>query len=91
MEHDPCDESDKEAIAGELREEIDSLLNILPVRTRRLLELRFGLTDDGYPRTMEEVAGTFNISRERVRQIEAKALRWMRNPKRSRLLVPWVV
>ncbi len=50
-----------------------------------MLRLRFGL-GDGYPRTLEEVGSVFNVTRERVRQIEAKALRKMRHPTRSREL-----
>ena len=50
-----------------------------------VLKLRFGITD-GYPRTLEEVGSIFNVTRERVRQIEAKALRKLRHPTRSRKL-----
>jgi RNA polymerase primary sigma factor len=54
-----------------------------------VLRLRFGL-GDGYPRTLEEVGSVFNVTRERVRQIEAKALRKMRHPTRARELKPFM-
>jgi RNA polymerase primary sigma factor len=60
-------------------------LTSLSERERRVLELRFGL-GDGYSRTLEEVGRTFNVTRERIRQIEAKALRKMRHPTRLRHL-----
>ena len=66
-----------------LREHIDSLLKDLKERERKVIELRFGLKD-GHPRTLEEVGKEFNVTRERIRQIEAKALRKLRNPVRSK-------
>lgn len=66
-----------------LREHIDSLLKDLKERERQVIILRFGL-EDGHPRTLEEVGKEFNVTRERIRQIEAKALRKLRNPVRSR-------
>ena len=66
-----------------LREHIDSLLKDLKERERQVIELRFGLKD-GHPRTLEEVGKSFNVTRERIRQIEAKALRKLRNPVRSK-------
>jgi len=66
-----------------LREEIDSLLADLKDRERQVIILRFGL-EDGHPRTLEEVGKEFNVTRERIRQIEAKALRKLRNPVRSK-------
>ncbi|MBQ6680162.1 MAG: RNA polymerase sigma factor RpoD [Lachnospiraceae bacterium] len=66
-----------------LREEIDALLADLKERERQVIILRFGLAD-GHPRTLEEVGKEFNVTRERIRQIEAKALRKLRNPVRSK-------
>jgi len=68
-----------------LKEEMDKILNTLTEREKRVLRLRFGI-GDGYPRTLEEVGSIFNVTRERVRQIEAKALRKLRHPTRSRRL-----
>lgn len=68
-----------------LKEEMDNTLNTLTEREKRVLRLRFGI-GDGYPRTLEEVGSIFNVTRERVRQIEAKALRKLRHPIRSRRL-----
>ncbi|MBE5969375.1 MAG: RNA polymerase sigma factor RpoD [Lachnospiraceae bacterium] len=66
-----------------LREHIDVLLQDLKERERQVIVLRFGL-EDGHPRTLEEVGREFNVTRERIRQIEAKALRKLRNPVRSK-------
>lgn len=66
-----------------LREHIDVLLEDLKDRERQVIVLRFGL-EDGHPRTLEEVGKEFNVTRERIRQIEAKALRKLRNPVRSK-------
>ena len=66
-----------------LREYIDALLGDLKERERQVIVLRFGL-EDGHPRTLEEVGKEFNVTRERIRQIEAKALRKLRNPVRSK-------
>ncbi|GHV74138.1 RNA polymerase sigma factor RpoD [Spirochaetia bacterium] len=68
-----------------LHEEIADVLKTLPVREQEVLKMRFGL-DDGYSLTLEEVGLYFNITRERIRQIEAKALRRLRHPRRSRKL-----
>ncbi|MFC1623885.1 RNA polymerase sigma factor RpoD [Candidatus Omnitrophota bacterium] len=68
-----------------LKEEMDKILDTLTEREKRVLRLRFGI-GDGYPRTLEEVGSIFNVTRERVRQIEAKALRKLRHPIRSRRL-----
>ena len=68
-----------------LKEQMDDVLSTLTDRERKVLKLRFGISD-GYPRTLEEVGSIFNVTRERVRQIEAKALRKLRPPTRSRKL-----
>ncbi len=66
-----------------LKDEIQSVLDTLDERERKILELRFGIVD-GSSRTLEEVGSEFNVTRERVRQIESKALRKLRHPTRSR-------
>jgi len=66
-----------------LREHIEALLGDLKDREKQVIILRFGL-EDGHPRTLEEVGKIFNVTRERIRQIEAKALRKLRNPVRSK-------
>jgi RNA polymerase primary sigma factor len=68
-----------------LKEKIGDVLHSLTDREQEVLTLRFGLKD-GYPRTLEEVGKKFNVTRERIRQIEAKALRKMRHPTRIRKL-----
>jgi RNA polymerase primary sigma factor len=68
-----------------LKEQIEDVLSSLTPRERRVLQLRFGL-EDGRSRTLEEVGKEFNVTRERIRQIEAKALRKLRHPTRSRKL-----
>ncbi len=68
-----------------LKEQMDDVLLTLTEREEKVLRLRFGI-GDGYPRTLEEVGHIFNVTRERVRQIEAKALRKLRHPTRSRKL-----
>ena len=68
-----------------LKEQIDEVLSSLTHREQRVLVLRFGL-EDGRSRTLEEVGQEFNVTRERIRQIEAKALRKLRHPSRSRKL-----
>lgn len=68
-----------------LREQIEQVLCTLTDRERRVLKLRFGL-DDGRPKTLEEVGKEFDVTRERIRQIEAKALRKLRGPKKSNKL-----
>jgi len=66
-----------------LQEQLEDVLMTLPPREQEVLKMRFGL-EDGYSLTLEEVGLYFNVTRERIRQIEAKALRRLRHPKRSR-------
>ena len=73
-----------------LKDEVNEVLETLSKREAKVIRLRFGLTDDGCPRTLEEVGATFNVTRERIRQIEAKALRKLRHPTRSRRLKGYV-
>ena len=68
-----------------LKEQLMDVLDTLTIREERVLRLRFGL-DDGKARTLEEVGREFNVTRERIRQIEAKALRKLRHPSRSKKL-----
>ena len=73
-----------------LKDEVNEVLETLSKREAKVIRLRFGLTEDGCPRTLEEVGATFNVTRERIRQIEAKALRKLRHPTRSRRLKGYV-
>jgi RNA polymerase primary sigma factor len=68
-----------------LKERLKDVLGTLTEREQQVLNLRFGL-NDGYSRTLEEVGKQFNVTRERIRQIEAKALRKLRHPTRIRKL-----
>ena len=68
-----------------LKEQLAEVLSTLTDREKRVLKLRFGL-EDGKARTLEEVGKSFNVTRERIRQIEAKALRKLRHPSRSKKL-----
>ena len=68
-----------------LKEQLAEVLKTLTPREEKVLSLRFGL-DDGNPKTLEEVGKEFNVTRERIRQIEAKALRKLRHPSRSKKL-----
>ena len=72
-----------------LAEQIRSVLNTLPAREQKVLRMRFGL-DDGYSHTLEEVGYVFQVTRERIRQIEAKALRRLRHPSRSKKLKDYI-
>ena len=81
----PSDTVDSLALKNQLGE----LLNSLTPREEKVLRLRYGL-DDGRPRTLEEVGKEFNVTRERIRQIEAKALRKLRHPQRSKKLKDFV-
>jgi len=76
----------EDATAGQLlREQLEEMLGELTEREREVLRLRFGL-EDGHAHTLEEVGKRFNVTRERIRQIEAKALRKLRHPSRSKRL-----
>ena len=74
------------AASAMLRDEVNEVLRTLTPREAKVIRLRFGLTEDGAQRTLEEVGAFFNVTRERIRQIEAKALRKLRHPTRSRRL-----
>ncbi len=78
-------DADDAAASGMLRDQIASALDQLTERERKVLELRYGLSD-GQPRTLEEVGRAFGVTRERVRQIEVKALRKLRHPRLGKLL-----
>ena len=68
-----------------MKEQLDEVMNTLTPREAKVLKLRFGL-EDGRARTLEEVGKEFEVTRERIRQIEAKALRKLRHPSRSKRL-----
>lgn len=72
-----------------LKEQLLSVIDTLTPREQKVVRLRYGL-DDGHPRTLEEVGKEFNVTRERIRQIESKALRKLRNPNRSKRLKDFV-
>ena len=83
---DPSSDSPvRNASNGVLRDRIDSLLKTLTYREREIIRLRYGLTD-GYSYTLEEVGRIFKVTRERVRQIEAKAVAKLQNPVRAQML-----
>ena len=87
---DESSESPVEAASNQvLREQLEQVLSTLTEREREVLKLRFGL-EDGYQRTLEEVGHIFEVTRERIRQIEAKALKKLRNPKRNKPLRDYV-
>ena len=84
--HDRLDVAVFDAVAvALLKEQLVEVLNTLTPREAKVLRLRYGL-DDGKARTLEEVGKEFNVTRERIRQIEAKALRKLRHPSRSKKL-----
>lgn len=72
-----------------LREQLLGIIETLTPREQKVIRLRYGL-DDSHPRTLEEVGKEFNVTRERIRQIEAKALKKLRNPNRSKKLVDFM-
>ena len=82
---DDKQEPQEATIQNLLREQLSDVMSTLTDRECKVLSMRFGL-EDGRPRTLEEVGREFNVTRERIRQIEAKALRKMRHPSRSRKL-----
>jgi RNA polymerase primary sigma factor len=84
-EHDPLDEMNREL----LRKRINEVLSGLSYREREILRLRYGLAD-GYSYTLEEVGKIFSVTRERVRQIEAKAVRKLQHPMRARKLLGFI-
>jgi len=73
-------------VAANLRDLANQVLQTLSPREERVIKLRFGLSGEGEERTLEEVGQSFNVTRERIRQIEAKALRKLRHPSRARVL-----
>ena len=85
IQDDEASQPSEEASYTLLREQLDEVLETLTVREKKVLELRFGL-EDGRSRTLEEVGQHFGVTRERIRQIEAKALRKLRHPSRSKRL-----
>jgi RNA polymerase primary sigma factor len=78
------------AASSILAEQIRQVLHTLPAREQKVIRMRFGL-DDGYAQTLEEVGYQFKVTRERIRQIEAKALRRLRHPSRSKKLKDYIV
>ena len=91
IEYGLLDEDEKSAAPTDavsytmLKEQLIGVLDTLTPREEKVLRLRYGI-DDGKPRTLEEVGKEFNVTRERIRQIEAKALRKLRHPSRSKKL-----
>lgn len=87
---DESERSPQEAAESDiLKEEIESVLDTLTGREKTVIKLRFGLID-GQPRTLEDVGREFNVTRERIRQIEGKALRKLRHPTRSKRLKDFI-
>jgi len=76
---------DDVVLQGLLRDDLEDVMSSLTDREKTVLKLRFGM-EDGHPRTLEEVGRVFNVTRERIRQIEAKALRKLKHPTRARKL-----
>ncbi len=85
IEDSTSDSPEEQASYELLKDHVDAVLDTLNERERKVLELRFGLMDHK-PRTLEEVGKVFGVTRERIRQIEAKALKKLRHPSRSRKL-----
>ena len=76
---------DEIVMHGLLREDLEEVMSSLSEREKVVLKMRFGL-EDGHPRTLEEVGREFHVTRERIRQIEAKALRKLKHPTRAKKL-----
>lgn len=85
IEDEGASEPSEAAASILLKEQLEKVLQTLTPRESRVLELRYGIKD-GRTRTLEEVGKEFNVTRERIRQIEAKALRKLRHPSRSKML-----
>jgi RNA polymerase primary sigma factor len=81
--------ADRIAMANELRRRLQIVMKTLSHREREILKLRYGL-DDGYPYTLDEVAHIFKVTRDRIRQIEFKAVRKLQQPNRSRQLADFL-
>ncbi len=84
-----CENPETAVEGSALQHDLHRALESLTERERKVIELRFGLAD-GRERTLEEVGSAFNVTRERIRQIEAKALRKLRHPTRSRMLREYI-
>ena len=85
IQDDEASQPSEEASYTLLREQLEEVLSTLTPREEQVLRMRFGLTD-GKPHTLEEVGKEFDVTRERIRQIESKALRKLRHPSRSKKL-----
>jgi RNA polymerase primary sigma factor len=70
----------------ELKTNLDVVLSTLKERERKVIELRFGLGECSNPKTLEEIGTTFNLTRERIRQIESKAIKKLRHTSRSKVI-----
>ena len=73
-----------------MQEQIEDVLQTLTEREEKVLRLRFGIGSNDFPRTLEEVGTIFNVTRERVRQIETKALNKLRHPSRRKGLIEFM-
>lgn len=89
LSYNDNEEFEEEVLSKILGTKMDEVLDTLTKREQQILRLRFGL-DDGRAKTLEEVSSIFNVTRERIRQIEAKALRKLRHPSRSGKIRDWV-
>ena len=85
MEDATVQAPDEVVMHGLLHDDLEDVMGTLSEREKMVLKLRFGI-EDGHPRTLEEVGKVFNVTRERIRQIEAKALRKLKHPSRARKL-----